>query len=510
MRIPTLRLSSLVVPASLVLVLAACGADPAPKADTTTVEDTEGNTDEDVATGEDGGGSDGSTRRTDAGGGSDASDGAAVDAVIEDTETPDTVADAEADTPAPQDTETPDTAADTAAQDVPPKPKLPLPDCAQGSPSNCLNFDKCPKNPICIDGTTYANDCEAIVKLNSFEGLDPFLNKLLKGACPECAACGSESIKCNTQTKLCALCTGGTCKDTTTQCQKTTDCGSLTWCATLNNGAKVEVNLPCKAKCLDLDTKFSPNPSVGACKSMCSQPPPKGAGCPMNSYQPVCAKEDGKTYANACALQNCDLQGCYAVGSAGKTDLCAPKAMTVECEGECFAEASKVTPEAANCPKDCNPVCGVTALGVGRSFRNQCLAVNAGAKVGDCTGMQNRPWDKCSAELYKGKGCCADVDYSYLGIKPVCGSRLADKAGDPDTWVTFRNMAEYKCLTAGDNKWTLQYMEPCKGNCPLTGTKVCGDDGNPYENACVAEYWNKDLVGFTYYIPKDGAKCPNE
>ena len=375
------------------------------------------------------------------------------------------------------------------AADAVVKPKLPLPDCAQGNCLNCLNPAKCPVQQICVDGTTFANDCDAICKLQAFDGLDKVAKTLLPKACPDCEACGTTFTKCNTQTKLCAKCENGKCTDGSKSCSAAADClTAFEACATLKSGAKVTINLPCMASCIDVDPKI--NVTNGACKSTCSQPAPAGGNCPMDAYQPVCAKEDGKSYATACAMNHCDLAGCDGLGETAKTSACTANTLTKECDGECFADAIKVSDTAKNCPKECTPVCGITKIGKGQSFRNQCLAENAGAKVGDCTGISTTNQDLCSASFFKAKPCCPDVKYGPADIKQVCASRQADKPEAKDTWVTFRNAAEFKCLTAGDGKWTQQYLGPCICDCTDVAQPVCGADGLTYTNGCQAECYN--------------------
>lgn len=476
---------------ALALGSAGCSEDnPPAKKDTATEEDTEepDATGGDATTGQDGSkpgdsaGQDGT-----AGDGSSGTDG-------DSTGLPDGAADAD-DATGPSDaTETADAGTDAGGGDVSPdstpKPKLPLPDCAQGNCLNCLNPAKCPVQQICVDGTTFANDCEAICKLQAFEGLDAVAKTLTPAACPSCAACATTVVKCNTQTKKCTKCENGTCKDGNTACTSSKDCGTaFDACATLKSGAKVTISLPCMASCMDVD----PGVSVtgGACKSACSQPLANGGGaCAMDLYQPVCAKEDGKSYSSTCALQNCDKSGCFALGSTAKSETCSAGAMTKECEGECFADAIKVSDTAKNCPQECAAVCGITKLGKGQSFRNECLAQNAGAKVGDCTGIAATDKDLCSANYFKNKPCCSDVNYGAAEIKQVCASRQSETPGAKDTWVTFRNTAEYKCLTTGDNKWVQQYVGPCICECSDAAQPVCGADGLTYTNGCQAKCYN--------------------
>ncbi|MSQ82525.1 MAG: hypothetical protein EXR77_06355 [Myxococcales bacterium] len=378
---------------------------------------------------------------------------------------------------------------DVLGDSGPPKPKLPLPDCAVDIAANCLS--KCDEAKICVDGTTYFNDCDAIAKLKAFDWPGAYEPKIKKGACPECKDCTNIDIKCNTQNgaNVCTQCEAGKCTDSAKACTKNTDCvNAFEVCATLKSGAKITVDMACKTKCMDLTTEGTAVAN-GKCKSSCSQPEPAGGGCPINIYQPICAKEDGKTYNNPCAMKNCEKQGCYGVGLTAKSDLCQNSTLTKECEGECFAEASKVSETAKNCPKDCNAVCAILPTGKGQSFRNACLATNAGAKVGSCVGVSSTPKDKCAAaELYEGKGCCPSVN--YINVNPVCASKQAAKVGDPDTWYTFRNQDEFTCLTAGDKLWVKQYDNACVCQCPNTGPAVCGDDGLTYVNKCQAECYN--------------------
>lgn len=216
----------------------------------------------------------------------------------------------------------------------------------------------------------------------------------------------------------------------------------------------------------------------------------------MDLYQPVCAKEDGKTYSSTCALQNCDKSGCFALGSTSKSSTCVPGAMTTECDGECFADAIKVSDTAKNCPQECSAVCGITKLGKGQSFRNECLAQSAGAKVGDCTGIAATAKDLCSAKYFKSKPCCANVDYGAAAIKPICASRPADTPGAKDIWITFRNAAEFNCLTAGDKKWGLQYVGPCICECSDAAQPVCGADGLTYTNGCQAKCYKGEAFDY--------------
>lgn len=487
--------------ATLALVATACSEDakPTPKADVKedTTEDPD-TTSDSASPGDaaqsDGGASDSTAADGDAATGTDGD--SATDAGGEEIGDATGATDATAsdgavlDGTGPDDTTGPDTGKDAIV-----KPKLPLPDCAQGNCLNCLNPAKCPVQQICVDGATFANDCDAICKLQAYDGLDKVAKTLLPKACPDCDACGTTFTKCNTQTFKCAKCENGKCTDGAKTCSANADClNAFEACATLKTGAKVTVNLPCMASCMDVDPKITV--SNGACKSSCSQPAPTGGNCPMDAYQPVCAKEDGKTYATMCAMNHCDLAGCFGLGEAAKTSACTANAMTKECDGECLADAIKVSDTAKNCPKECAPVCGITKIGKGQSYRNQCLAENAGAKVGDCTGISTTNSDLCSAGYFKSVPCCPDVKYGPADIKQVCASRQSDKPETKDTWVTFRNAAEYKCLTAGDGKWTQQYLGPCICDCTDAAQPVCGADGLTYTNGCQAKCYNGESFDY--------------
>lgn len=482
--------------AALAMVTAACGEDKPPATKTDVEQDT--GEEQDIAADSGDGQGDASPAdgsQTDAAAGdADGTTGPDGDSAVtpDGTDTGDGTGttDATGDAPTDPDSKTPGSDAASDADAVV-KPKLPLPDCAQGNCLNCLNPAKCPVQQICVDGTTFANDCDAICKLQAFEGLDKVAKTLLPKACPDCEACATTFTKCNTQTLKCAKCDNGKCTDGAKDCKANADCANaFEACATLKTGAKVTINLPCMATCMDVDPKI--NVSNGACKSTCSQPAPNGGNCPMDAYQPVCAKEDGKSYATTCAMNHCDLAGCFGLGETAKSASCTANAMTKECEGECFADAIKVSETAKNCPKDCAPVCGITKIGKGQSYRNQCLAENAGAKVGDCTGISTTATDQCSAGYFKAKPCCPDVKYGPADIKQVCASRQSDKPDTKDTWVTFRNAAEFKCLTAGDGKWTQQYLGPCICDCSDVAQPVCGADGLTYTNACQAKCYNGD------------------
>ncbi len=429
------------------LATVACGVDPPADEDTAAVEDA---TDEDSGAGIDGGGT------TDASPVDDAKDGVATDG----SDVADATADVAADTSGGSDAEPSEVEADSTDSDAgetttatdadagPPAKKLPLPDCAK----NCSECAKCADTTMCVSGKTYNNDCEAICALQAFEwptGYEPS-----QGKCPDCAKCKpDEPVE--------------------------------QWCGTLKNGAKVTFNAKCETECADLATDVGTNPTKGPCKSACSKAPPSGGGCSNVDWQPVCAKQDGNTYQTKCAMDFCDLQGCFPIGKTAASAQCVPGKMTVECPGECYDSA-----KAGSCPNECKPVCAMAKSGKGQSYRNGCIANAEQAKVLSCEGISATSNDKCSAELYTayGKGCCPDVDYA--SVKQVCASK---GEGADALWMTFRNQSEFDCLVGAEKAlWTFQFQGPCLCNCPQTEKFVCGDDGNTYQNACQAKCYNGD------------------
>ena len=252
-------------------------------------------------------------------------------------------------------------------------------------------------------------------------------------------------------------------------------------CAALKDGSQVTIAMACEAQCLLLDTDVTPNPAQGACLTPCTKPIGKGgAGCPADEFNPVCSAEDGQSYASDCAMQHCNVDGCFAIGTPGQTSACVPLKMSVACPGLCYDKA--LWPA---CPDTCAPVCRFNAAGQGVSFRNDCIAKAEGAKQGSCEGISASKYDKCSMELYEalGKGCCPGVDYS--DIKQVCAS-IGD--GKDEVFYTFRNLKEYACLIKGSAKaWKFQFQGPCLCNCTKIAKPVCGADGKTYQNLCQAE-----------------------
>lgn len=455
---PGRRFMALAVTLLLGMTAAGCGAnDPPPdEADNTATNDVVGGDGNvgglDVEVGQD----------TDAGGdvtASETSDTTTVDGAVADTVVPvDGDNEIESDTAV----DSSETAGEDVVEDVAPTKKLPLPSCAK----SCNDCSKCPDTPMCVSGKSFNNDCEAICEFEAYDwpvGYEPS-----QGKCPECSFCTPDDTP-----------------------------DGFGYCATLKNGAKVTTDLLCETKCLDLSTEAGVNPTKGPCKSKCSFPPDDGgAGCSMTAYQPVCSKKDGVTYQTTCAMQNCDLSGCFSIGTAAKSPECEPTKMVAECPGECYDAKN---PNWAKCPNTCAPVCAVAKSGKGVSFRNGCIANAEGAKVLSCTGVSATTKDQCSATLYAAKsaGCCDNVDYSDKGIKQVCYSK---GQGTTAQWMTYRNKAEFDCLVAEDQvSWTFQYAGPCICDCPQTEKLVCGDDGIEYQNACQAKCYNGEAFGW-----KDG------
>lgn len=380
---------------------------------------------------------------------------------------------------------------------------LSLPDCAKGA---CFNCGACADTPMCLNGTTYKNDCFAICKLQAFDwptGYSP-----TQGACPNCKNCTGHKVQCNNVKGECEECTAkGGCKSNGDACKNESDCKWTPVCAVLKSGAEVTVDVPCEAECLDLDTKIGQSgiKYAGACKSKCSFPIAKGGGgCPNNIWQPVCSKKDGKTYSSQCAMQNCAKQGCYAIGKTAKTDQCTEAKMEAECAGECYDKNNLAW---KGCSGDCKPVCGIAKNKKGVNYRNKCIATASGAKIGDCSGITTTKNDKCSAQLYVEGNvpCCTNVQYE-LAPNPVCA---ALGAGATAQWITFHNKTEFDCwdTKAKANKagqqWEFKFSGSCICKCLKTKKPVCGADGFTYNNACIAKCYNGD--SFTW---KDGA-CPS-
>ncbi len=445
------------IPTRLVLLgllaTVACGVDPPADEDTTAAEDT---AEEDSTAGLDSGtGTDATAEDVakDGGGGTDAVD-ATADTQAEISGSSDGAID-DAGAEVADDASDGTVGTDASAGAGPPPKKLPLPDCAK----NCAECAKCDDATMCVAGKTYNNDCEAICALQAFEwptGYEPS-----QGKCPDCAKCKPDEPK-------------------------------EQWCGTLKNGAKVTFNAKCETECADLATDGGVNPTKGPCKSACSKAPPDGGGCSNTDWQPVCAKQDGNTYQTKCAMDFCNLQGCFPVGKTAASEQCAAGKMSVECPGECY-DSQKW----GACQNECKPVCAMAKTGKGQSFRNGCIANAEQAKVLSCEGVSATSKDKCSAELYvdNSKGCCPNVDYAV--VKQICASK---GDGASAVWMTFRNQSEFDCLVGADKAlWTFQYQGPCICNCPQTEKLVCGDDGLTYQNACQAKCYNGDKFSW-----KDG------
>ena len=340
-----------------------------------------------------------------------------------------------------------------------------LPLCPQAK-GNCTLCNLCPAFPICTlkevgkpDLTTYPNDCAAICALQAYNWPQEVggASSIWQGECPACALCEPADMKTTTP-----------------------------YCVTLTSGDKVTVDHKCEAGCVP-NVKVqadgvTPVASAGLCKSKCTSPVSTGgAGCPGKA-QPICAVEDNATYLGTCQMEHCDV--CDAAGEVTETAQCVPGKMTKKCDGACYDPVANAT-----CPDTCDAVCGIkttkltngASVTVGISYANGCLAALDGATIGSCAGISLTPNNPCAAGLYKGKGCCDEVQYGI--IHPVCGSQTAP--GKPDLFITFQNQAEYDCLTKGDPSWTFQYPEACVCNCNFNGPPyTCG--GFTYANLCQA------------------------
>ena len=350
--------------------------------------------------------------------------------------------------------------------DVPPKKKLNLPDCALG----CGSCAKCPDAMMCVDGKTYTNDCYAICDLQAFDW--PAGHTLYQGKCPDCPKCGPND-KAGDKPKFCAKTKAGAWVPVMLECELgcvefPDDADKCAGGKCANTGATCATDHECNKKYIQ----------AGGCEknNACMQPP---SSCPVKKFMPVCAS-DGDSYQNTCAMDNCDLMGCYPLGSETKSAGCDPGKLTILCEGECYDDTKW---KACANDKACKPVCGIHKDNKGISYRNACIASAEGATVGSCDGISATPGDKCSAELYDSRGCC-DIDYTI--VKPVCASRLGDD--NKSTWYTFRSNSEFECLSGAEkNKWSLQYQGPCICQCPDVSKPVCGADGQTYQSACQAQ-----------------------
>ncbi len=361
----------------------------------------------------------------------------------------------------------------TGTKDVPPAKKLPLPDCAH----SCDKCALCPDAYMCVDGQTYVNDCFAICALQDYDW--PKGHKLFQGKCPDCPNCKAGE-KPGDKPQFCAKTKAGPWVPVMLECELACvelpdDKDSCKDGKCVKGGVDCKNNAECNKKYI----------MAGGCEKQnaCMQAP---ASCPVAKFQPVCAS-DGESYQTPCAMNNCDLKGCYPLFSETKSAGCKGGQLKKLCDGECY-DSDKWKACAGD--KDCKPVCGIHKDGEGISYRNSCIANLEGASVANCKGIVVQD-GKCSAELYstandsKGRGCC-DIDYSI--VKPVCASRTP-KDGKA-SWYTFRSNAEFDCLVADPEEkklWNFQYLGPCVCQCPNVSKPVCGADGQTYQSGCEAQ-----------------------
>jgi hypothetical protein len=173
------------------------------------------------------------------------------------------------------------------------------------------------------------------------------------------------------------------------------------------------------------------------------------------------APEFQRSAAAATQLRPCSNDGDCATGSYCDGGWCRPRldcTTNKQCDERSYcafkvglcAEPASCAPRPTSCAPDFIPVCGCN----GWTYDNACMAAAAGTGV------------------------------AFAGACPVhlCGSNAECPAG---SYCAFKIGA---CAPPG-------VCTPRPTTCPSTLDPVCGCDGKPYNNACMAAYETVSLTG---------------